>query len=318
MDLNLPIFDQLASCKNLLIAGMGGGFDIFCGLPIYFELQRRGQRVHLANFSFSDIAYFKGGIPLTKTLVGVTAEYQWIEPYFPELYLAQWFKEQRAEDITIWSFEKTGTLPLLENYRVLIKHLGIDGILLVDGGVDSLVQGDEIGTGSLVEDAISLYVVNALTEIPVRLIGCIGMGAEQDIGFAHIFQNIATLTAEGGFLGSCSLLPQMEAYQLYEDALMAVQGNPVQDPSVINSSIVSSVRGHYGDYHLTQKTKGSRLWISPLVSLYWFFDLAAVARRNLWMEQLENTETIMQALSVYLRFSRMFIPPRDKAQGPLP
>jgi len=34
MDLNLPILDQLASCKNLLIAGMGGGYDVFCGLPI--------------------------------------------------------------------------------------------------------------------------------------------------------------------------------------------------------------------------------------------------------------------------------------------
>lgn len=53
MQLNLPILEQLSACKNLLIAGMGGGFDIFCGLPIYFELQGRGQTVHLANFSFS-------------------------------------------------------------------------------------------------------------------------------------------------------------------------------------------------------------------------------------------------------------------------
>ncbi|MCK6628246.1 MAG: hypothetical protein L6R45_24105 [Anaerolineae bacterium] len=33
MNLNLPIFDQVAHCQNLLIAGMGGGFDLFCGLP---------------------------------------------------------------------------------------------------------------------------------------------------------------------------------------------------------------------------------------------------------------------------------------------
>ena len=26
MELNLPIFDQLSQCQNLLIAGMGGGF----------------------------------------------------------------------------------------------------------------------------------------------------------------------------------------------------------------------------------------------------------------------------------------------------
>ena len=32
MDLNLPTLNQLSNCKNLLIAGMGGGFDVFCGL----------------------------------------------------------------------------------------------------------------------------------------------------------------------------------------------------------------------------------------------------------------------------------------------
>ena len=30
MDLNLPIEDEITTCRNLLIAGMGGGFDIFC------------------------------------------------------------------------------------------------------------------------------------------------------------------------------------------------------------------------------------------------------------------------------------------------
>jgi len=55
MELNLPTLTQLSNCKNILIAGMGGGFDVFCGLPIYFELKKHGINAHLANFSFSDI-----------------------------------------------------------------------------------------------------------------------------------------------------------------------------------------------------------------------------------------------------------------------
>jgi hypothetical protein len=51
MQLNLPIFDRLADCRNILIAGMGGGFDVFSGLPIYFALPERGQRAHLANLT---------------------------------------------------------------------------------------------------------------------------------------------------------------------------------------------------------------------------------------------------------------------------
>ena len=53
MRLNLPIFDQLESAKSILIAGAGGGFDVFAGLPIYFALRDMGKTVHLANFSFT-------------------------------------------------------------------------------------------------------------------------------------------------------------------------------------------------------------------------------------------------------------------------
>ncbi|GAB4409632.1 MAG: DUF1152 domain-containing protein [Anaerolineae bacterium] len=312
MNLNLPIFDQVAHCQNLLIAGMGGGFDLFCGLPIYFELQKRGQKAHLASFSFSDIVQFKAGIRLTNTLVGVDADYNHISPYFPELYLAQWFERKRNEAVKIWCFQKTGTRPLLKNYRLLVEHLSIDGILLIDGGVDSLVRGDEGQTGTLIEDATSLFVVNELNDIPTRLIACLGFGAEQDMTYAHIFENIAALTKNGGFLGACALTPQMEAYRAYEDAVLYVQNQPVQDPSVINSSIISAVQGNYGNYHLTEKTKGSRLWISPLMPLYWFFDLPTVAAHNLFLPHLRNTETFMEALQSFLSVRKQL---RKRADG---
>lgn len=317
MELNLPILDQLTECESLLIAGMGGGFDVFCGLPIHFELQRRGRKVHLANFSFSDIAGFDGGVSLTNTLVGVTSEYDGIVLYFPELYLAQWSRERRNEEITIWCFHKTGTRPLLENYRILIDHLSIDGILLIDGGVDSLIRGDEAGTGTLIEDATSLFVVNELEEVPTRIVGCLGFGAERDIAYAHVLENIAALTKAGGFLGTCSLTPQMEAHQAYEEAVLYVQGKEYQDPSVINSSILSAVRGHYGNYHLTEKTKGSHLWISPLMPIYWFFDLALVAQHNLYLSQLQHTDTFLEAVQAYTICARL-ITKRPGAQIPLP
>lgn len=316
MELNLPILDQLASCRNLLIAGMGGGFDLFCGLPIFFELQRRGQTVHLASFSFSDIESCSHGTRLTNTLVGVTADYTGLVFYFPELYLAQWFQEKRNEAVTIWCFHKTGTRPLLENYRVLVEHLSIDGILLIDGGVDSLMRGDEAAMGTIIEDATSLFVVNELRHIPVRIVGCIGLGAERDIAYAHVLENIASLTEAGGFLGVCSLTPQMPAYQAYEEAVLYVQGKRFQDPSVINSSIISAVQGHYGDYHLTEKTKGSRLWISPLMPLYWFFDLPLVAQHNLYLSQLRDTDTFMDTVRVYRWFAGL-IPKRPPATIPL-
>lgn len=79
-----------------------------------------------------------------------------------------------------------------------------------------------------------------------------------------------------------------------------VQGIRLQDPSVINSSIVSAVQGHYADYHMTKKTEGSRLWISPLMGICWFFDLAIVASLNLYLPSLRDSETFMDAMMSYM------------------
>jgi hypothetical protein len=316
MQLNLPLADRFAACKSLLIAGMGGGFDLFCGLPIYFELRARGQTVHLANYSFSDLSLAKGGVRLTDTLLGVTHDLPGHYVYFPELYLAQWFKAKRDEAVTIWSFQKTGARPLLENYRTLVEHLGIDGILLIDGGVDSLMRGDEHEVGTLIEDAISLIAVGELKDIPLRVIACLGLGAEQDIAYAHVFENIARLTEAGAFYGACALVKAMEVYQLYEDAVMFAQSRPYQDSSVINSSVISAARGHFGNHHLTEKTRGSSLWISPLMPLYWFFDLPMVARRSLIYNHLRYTDTITDAFRQWMLLKRS-LPARPKSRIPL-
>ena len=296
MELNLPILNQLTNCKNLLIAGMGGGFDVFCGLPIYFELKRRGVHAHLANFSFSDIESVDFGIRLTKTLVGITPKLDRVFPYFPEFHLVNWFKEKRNEEITIWCFHKTGAKPLTENYKILQQHLDFDGIVLVDGGVDSLVRGDEAEMGTAIEDLTSLYAVNQLPNIPTRIVACIGFGAEQNLTHAHILENIASLTKAGGFLGACSLTLQMDSYKSYDEAVTYVQSKEFQDASVINSSIVSAARGNYGNYHLTEKTRRSQLWISPFMSLYWFFDFDAVVKQNMLLSEMEGTMLFRDAL----------------------
>ncbi len=317
MQLNLPILERVSTCKNLLIAGMGGGFDLFCGLPIYFELVGRGQTVHLASYSFSEIEYATQGIRLTDSLIGVTADVVSPLAYFPEYHLAQWFKEVQQQEITIWSFGKTGVRPLIENYHALIDHLGIDGILLIDGGVDSLLRGDEPQIGTLLEDAISLIAVSELKSIPVKLMACLGFGAEQDMHYAHVFENIAKLTDLDAAVGTCSLNRQMEAYQLYLAALTYVQNKPRQDSSVINSSVISAVEGHYGNHHHTEKTRGSRLWISPLMAIYWFFELSAVARRNLLFADLRYTDTRTEAFRGMVK-ARRGLAMRKPAKIPLP
>jgi hypothetical protein len=171
--------------------------------------------------------------------------------------------------------------------------------------------------GTILEDGISLFVVNQLHEIPVRLMAATAFGAERDITYSQVLENIATLVKARGFLGSCSLTPQMEVYQSYEEAVLYVQSQPFQDPSVINSSLISAVRGHYGNHHLTEKTRGSTLWISPLMPIYWFFEVSVVAQHNYLFSNGLWTQTITEALEVYITMAN-FIPRRSISGIPLP
>jgi hypothetical protein len=212
MNLNLPILPQLQGCQNILVTGIGGGYDIFCGLPIYFALQQQGFNVHLANYSFADIKHCSVGERLSPNLVGVRASEELISPYFPEYYLSQWFAQARGQQVPIWAFEKTGVEPLAEGYALLQQRLQFDAVVLVDGGVDSLARGDEAEAGTLVEDAISLAAVRRLAPgLKACVLACVGLGAERDLTHAHIFENMAALAREGAFLGSCSLTAQMPA-----------------------------------------------------------------------------------------------------------
>jgi shikimate 5-dehydrogenase len=49
----LPFFDQIKDSETILLAGAGGGFDIYAGIPIYYALKNMGKKVVIANYSFT-------------------------------------------------------------------------------------------------------------------------------------------------------------------------------------------------------------------------------------------------------------------------
>jgi hypothetical protein len=306
MELNLPILDKLADSTNILIAGAGGGFDIFVGLPIYFTLKALGKTVHLANYSFSEMALVKHVsepiVLIEDDLIGAHGMVNRVLPYYPEGYLAQWFKETHHEDITIWMFSRPGVVQLIESYNKLIEHLGrIDALILVDGGVDSIMRGNEDNPATMLEDSITLCAINSL-DIPVKILGCLGFGTEMIDGMCHYhaLENIAALAKEGPFLGSCALTPQMQAFQLYEAALRYVWDQPFHQKSHISTQVIPAVHGEMGNYHLYDDDFAQRVRVSlsPLMSLYWFFDAMTVYRHNLIAPALSQTSSVREALGI--------------------
>jgi hypothetical protein len=299
--LQLPFFNELESAESILLAGAGGGYDIFSGLPLYFGLRAAGKNVHLANLSFSHIEGARGE-RLTPATVAVTADSGVTASYFPEYHLARWFRHL-GQEVSIHCFDRTGVVPLLEAYRAVVAHLKVDTIILIDGGTDSLMRGDEAGLGTPEEDMASIAAVDEL-DLPRKYLVCLGFGVDAFHGVchAHNLEAVAELTQQGGFLGAFSLTWDMPEVRLYETATQAVFNAMPAQPSIVSASILSALEGHYGDHHRTARTGGSTLWINPLMCLYWCFALGPVAKRILYLDDLKTTRNYWEVSQVIETF----------------
>ncbi len=294
-----PFIREIRDSKSVLIVGAGGGFDVFAGLPLYFALRANGVRVHLANLSFSFRHGAILGREIGKNIVGVTSNSHGNEYYFPEGYLARWLSRKRIDEV-IYCIRPTAVQGVVASYELLRKELQYDMMVLVDGGVDSLMSGDESLIGTPLEDMISL---SAALQIDVKKqVLCLGFGAETDVCHLYALETISKLIKKGAFLGGLMLSPDMPEMQMFKEATEFVFSAMRGYESVICSSILSAMEGYFGDHHRTRRTVGSELWINPLMLLYLAFDVTKVAENVLYFDSLASCQTIEEVRKVIMEF----------------
>jgi hypothetical protein len=151
------------------------------------------------------------------------------------------------------------------------------------------------GLGTPQEDITSLAAVDGLG-VPEKLAVCVGFGVDRHHGVchAHFLENVARLSREGAFLGTFSLLREMPEVRKYLEAVAFSSEQMPRAPNIVSLSVSSAIQGEYGDVHRTARTRGSKLWVNPLMGLYWGFDLGAVARQCLYIESIRQTETLFE------------------------
>ncbi len=312
--LDLPFFVRLRAARRVLVVGAGGGFDVFAGLPLRDSLRDAGAQVHLANLSFSELAACDGE-RLGDALWRIDADTGGNPAYFPEARLAEWLASCGQEH-DVFALVPTGVAPLRAAYEQLVAKLGIDAIVLVDGGTDILMRGDEQGLGSPVEDIANLTAVAGL-ELTTTFVSCLGFGVDRHHGVddAQCLENVAALSAAGGFLGAHSLhLCQAEVAR-YRDAVLLANRRTPQRPSIVGDCVVAALEGRFGDRHASTRTKGSELFVNPLMTFYWHFDLRAVAQANLYLSSLEGT-TSAQEVALRIEAFRQQVELRPRARFP--
>lgn len=293
------LLEHLDGANRILVAGAGGGCDVYCGLPLYLALREQGRDVHLASLSFANLSKHE---PLADALWLVrSGDPDGSSTYAPELHLARWLGS-RGIHAPVYAFERVGARPIREAYAVLAERLDLDAIVLVDGGTDSLMRGDEFDLATPEEDVASILGA-AATGVERSALVCtaFGVDAYHGICHAHFLENVAALSREDAYLGAFSLDPRDAEVDAYLDAVHDLCERQPHH-SIVNTSLASAIEGHYGDYHRSHRTAGSRLWINPLMSLYWAFELAAVANRVLYADAIASTDTFEELHHAIGRF----------------
>ena len=314
----IPLFEELKDSKTILLAGAGGGFDIYSGIPLYLNLIKQGKKVILANFSFTRLS--------DKTSEKVFPHLYKIRSgdsdlsgrnYFPERYLKLWLGLQGL-DTPIYGFARTGVQPLRDAYKFIIKEHNIDTVLLVDGGTDSLMFGDEDGLGTPQEDICSMAAVYR-SGIKKQYLVSVGFGIDHYHGVSHFrfLENVATLAKEGRYLGLFQITKEMEEAQKYAEAVKFANEKMSGKESIVSNSIVSALEGEYGDHHRSHRTRGSVLWINPLMTIYWCFNLRNVIRKIKYYDRIKDVNTIGEFNGQLSQYRSELDILRDKKQIPI-
>ena len=299
--LNIPenLLAKLKTKQNVLLLGVGGGFDIYSGLPLYYTLRQMNINVHLANYSFTDFEeVIKNCEPIiiNNNLIGANDLIKQDMSYYPEGYLSKFLSPISDKGIIVWAFRKTGVIPLQYSLRELIARLNIDCIILIDGGVDSLNTGDEEGSGTLLEDSI---VIASLVDFDIdKYLMCIGFGTEveENVCGYNVLRNISEIIKENGFYGSCSLTKDMKSYLLYKNACYYTFNLPFHSTSHIHRRIIPAIEGEFDDFHSTSEDMDTKIFISAFMSIVWFFDYQVIYNRNKVIPYISASDSFYQAV----------------------
>ena len=321
------MYNHFKDSKNILITGCGGGYDIFCGLDLMFNLIDKNKNVILGNYTFTknDIL-FETGQKITDHCVKVThydqfdndkyakeivddvnklpsdfykyvkmSKDEYIQSlinsnmpigkhncFFPEYKLVKSLHSMYGLSIPIYCFADPEIKYLLDAYNKIIELENIDTIVLVDGGTDSLMKGCEKDIngkkllGTPYEDISSIIAVHN-SNAKYKFMYCLGFNIDKyhDVTDENFLMNTCEIIRNNGFIGSYMLNKNNLMTKMYMNTFM----NCDPENSIVNSQVISSINGHYGNYTpdwLKHRLGNSIQDVHPFMSLYWIYHLDAI------------------------------------------
>lgn len=212
--------------------------------------------------------------------------------YFPEYKLVKYLYNTYQLNIPMYCFVDSGIKQLIHAYDQIQELEGIDTVILMDGGTDSLMTGIEIDSLGTPYEDISSIIAAYHSNVSNKYLYCLGYNIDSYHGVTdeNFLKNTSNLIKDNGFVGSYTINKNNQSTQKYIDTFMHC------DPecSIVNSLIVSALEGHFGNYHpdwIQHRLKDSQTNVHPLMCLYWIYKLDNVYMNLKYdVDKLKDTE----------------------------
>jgi len=307
--------------KTVLLCGCGGGFDFVHSMNLYPELRRLNKTVIIVSYSFGNVDHIGGVAPVIWNKSGVkvktvTAASRPEPHYAPEIHMCSFLdlKYPQSAPHQIYACNaREFTVPLLtEFYSKVVNEHSVDGIIIFDGGSDSLMRGDEESLGDPIEDCVSVTTVSLLKEeLKFRILITAGFGADRfnHVSDASSLRAVAELTQMGGFLGSLSLEPSHPGFQFYTACVQHIYSRQ-SFRSVLTGLVISATQGYFAhnipdDSNSTDAVavkvdlrsrigtgESSTVFLWPLMAMLFAFDAGVVCKRSYLASWIKDAETV--------------------------
>lgn len=303
-----------SSVKTVLLCGCGGGFDFVHAMLLYPELNRLGKSIVIGSYSFGSPDRISGVAEIVferrRAVAKRVTSLSEPDPFYgPEVHICSYLDKvyPNSAPHSIYAYyARAFSVPVLKAlYEQLVREHHVDAVVIVDGGSDSLMAGDEEGLGDPIEDAVSVTAVAALEPRIIKTLVTIGLGADRynQVSDASSLRAIAELTRAGGFLGALAIEPTNPAYLFYRDCLEHIYRSQ-EFRSVLAGAIASAVEGWHGrdvvPPLLQDRVEEGEIFLWPLMAILWGFDVDVVASRSLISRWIVDCESVQETVSAFL------------------
>ncbi|MFW9991380.1 MAG: DUF1152 domain-containing protein [Candidatus Odinarchaeota archaeon] len=289
------IISIVRDAKRILVAGMGGGGDIFSALPTYWNFHQLNAEAEIILGGISEapmqaitdlepITCKSGKTLSTCTSLGmVTSKSHCKDHRLIERIIARVFSTK----CLIMSLSD-GAGPLIGELQNYIQERSIDCVCFVDGGADSLASENGL-MGSVLADTLSLAVLSKL-DVKYKLHGLTALCADLEMDIHTAMTQIARVYGQNGCHGLLGFPP--EHFDEFQDCLEEILK---ESATGTGQAIFYAMKGYYGQETVFWEGGGAIIPIFPISSATWYFNPEVTVKVNYLAGPVSQTTTLEEA-----------------------